>query len=370
MLGRPAGPPPAQRLTECPSSVQIRCENTAILVAALLMPQSAACGQGDINLGLRGDARMPVDPQVVATDSQVVEAGASASTDDGSASAGMSDAAVDAAPDTPDAAVDAAPDPDAGVPNGDAEADAAEAGFATQKSIGCGKEPPATDTSIRVGGMTGRFLVDWPADYDKTKAYPLLLAFRGAAVTAEMFRGYARLPEAVGSEAILVHLDCLNDASSWEVSRDLPLVDALLDHVGSSYCIDEQRRFALGHGTGAAFVNTLGCLRGDTLRAIAALSVGPAGANGPGAPGTCTGRPAVWLIQGIQDPALGPARFNRDQWLRRNQCETRSTAIDPFPCVEYAGCAVGATLRYCEYDGGLDLPDFASSGAWSFFRSL
>jgi polyhydroxybutyrate depolymerase len=336
--------------------VQIPCESFALLVAALLAAQLAACGQGDINLGLRGGVRMPLDAEMAPPDSETVDAGPGPSAD-GSASGGTLDAAVGAAL-------------DADTPSADAEVEKADVGMAVQKSVGCGKEPPAADTSIRFDGMTGHFLVDRPVGYDKTKPYPLLLTFRGANVTAEMFRGYLRLPQAAASEAIAVHLDCLNDAAAWDVARDLPFVDALLDHLGSSYCINEQRRFAVGHTSGAAFVNTLGCLRGDKLRAIAPFSVGPTAANGPGAPSTCTGTPAVWLIQGVQDPTLGPARFNRDQWRLRNQCEFRSTAVDPFPCVEYAGCAVGAPLRYCEYSGGIDLPDFASGGMWSFFRSL
>jgi hypothetical protein len=337
--------------------VQIRRENRVLLLAACLLPELVACDQADINLGLRGDARVPTDIEPTPSDDEVVDAARDSSVD-GSTSGRKRDAAVD----VPDAGTSTGP--------GDAKVDGAGGGSAPQQSEGCGRPAPATDTSIRVDGMTGPFVVELPADYDETRAYPLLLTFRGANTTAALFREYLRLPQEVGTTAIVVHLDCLNGASTWDLSRDLPFFDALLSHLGSSYCVDEQRQFALGHAAGAALVNTLGCLRGDKLRAIAPLSVGPTAASGPVADGTCVGQPAVWLIQGSKDTATGVARFNRDQWLRRNQCATRSTAVEPSPCVEYAGCDVVSPLRYCEYDGGVELPDFASSGAWSFFRSL
>ena len=41
-----------------------------------------------------------------------------------------------------------------------------------------------------------------------------------------------------------------------------------------SYCLDPDRIFAVGHSLGAWFVNSLGCARGDVLRAIATLAGG------------------------------------------------------------------------------------------------
>lgn len=243
----------------------------------------------------------------------------------------------------------------------------AGAGPPARRSSGCGVDPPTLDDSIQVGAMRGTYRVDLPATYDKGQALPLIMAFRGAVVSAASFRDYLGLPSAVGAGAIVVHLDCLNDASAWDVTRDLPYVDALLAKLVSSYCVDLDRVFAVGHSEGGAFVNTLGCLRGDTFRGIAPLSGGP----GLGSSATCQGDVAVWITQGNRDVLPGAGRANRDFWVQRNGCELRTpTSVEPAPCVEYRACNAGSPVRFCEYDGTRDLPSFAADGVWQFFKSL
>ena len=36
----------------------------------------------------------------------------------------------------------------------------------------------------------------------------------------------------------------------------------------------------------------------------------------------------------------------------------------------YLGCEPSYPVRYCEYDGGVDVPGFAASGVWSFLKGL
>jgi poly(3-hydroxybutyrate) depolymerase len=226
-------------------------------------------------------------------------------------------------------------------------------------------DPVLTDNSIQVNGMRATYTLDLPLAYDKTRAYPLVFAFRGTNVTADDFRGYLNLAPVTGADAILVHPNCVSDASAWDIPRDTPMVDALLAKLESGTCVDQSRVFAIGHGAGALFVTMLGCLRGDTLRAIAPLSGAPP-------PGMCIGQTAVWLAQGNMDPmTLAAGRGNRDFWAGRNACDTRMPQpVSPSPCVEYAGCNAGFAVRYCEYDGDLGLPSFAASGVWSFFKGL
>jgi poly(3-hydroxybutyrate) depolymerase len=231
-------------------------------------------------------------------------------------------------------------------------------------SSGCGLEPPTTDTSIQVGAMRSSYIIDRPKNYDKSRAYPLLMVFRGANVTADQFRGYLNLPAAAGADALMVHPNCLNDATAWDVQRDLPMVDALLAQLEATYCIDERRVFAVGHTSGGFFTNALGCMRGDKLRGIAPLSAGPP-------LGMCQGEFAVWMSQGNADMSLTSGRAARDFWAKRNNCNaTQSIAVDPAPCTEFAGCDAGFAVRYCEYDGDLGLPAFAATGLWGFFKQL
>jgi poly(3-hydroxybutyrate) depolymerase len=213
--------------------------------------------------------------------------------------------------------------------------------------------------------MRGSYIVDPPTGYDKERPYPLIMAFRGAGVTAEQFRGYLDLPPVVGSDAIVVNVNPSNDATTWDVQRDLPMFDALLTQLESRYCVDELRVFAAGHGSGGFFTNTLGCTRANKLRGIASMSAGPP-------PSMCSGGLAVWITQGTSDMMLGAGRANRDYWVARSGCDdvTMFAPVDPEPCVEFVGCAAGSAVRYCEYDGDLGLPSFAASGLWEFFKGL
>jgi poly(3-hydroxybutyrate) depolymerase len=223
------------------------------------------------------------------------------------------------------------------------------------------------DTTIQVSGMSASYIVDLPPNYDKTRPYPLVLAFRASNVTAAQFRGSLNLPQVAGTDAILVHPNCLGDAPSWSEQRDLPLFDMLLAQTVARYCVDERRVFAAGQGIGGYFASVLGCVRADKLRAVAAFA--------PGVPpgDTCQGEVGVWIAQGNADTATAVANGRNTSifWGRRNACDiTQSTDVDPSPCKQFAGCQPGFPVRYCEYNGGLELPAFAASGVWDFFKGL
>jgi polyhydroxybutyrate depolymerase len=237
-------------------------------------------------------------------------------------------------------------------------------GSAAQPSNGCGMTPPAADASIQVNGATGSYILDLPSGYDRNRAYPLLISLRGANVTTQAFRTYLNLSSAVGSDAIVAIPDCLGAASTWDVTRDGPYIEALLTHLESSYCLDQHRIFVAGHATGGVFASALGCTLGNELRGIAPLSASPP-------TGTCQGELAVWMSLGNADTGVAMGRMNRDFWVKENHCNaSMSTPVDPSPCIEYAGCDATFPVRYCEYNGDLNLPSFAAAGIWEFFKSL
>ena len=349
----------------------IRHEIMAVFSAALI---GVACSSGDLDLGERG--------------AQHSSGGASSSTS-GNASGGLrsggggrgnadGQGGTAAGGSHPMASGGASPTSASGgaspiSPSGDAAttSDAGSdgssgSGGTPQTTGGCGLSPPSSDTSLQVNGMTGSYLLDLPTGYDKLRSYPLVMVFRGANVTTAAFRSYLNLQPAVGADAIVVTPDCLNAAPTWDVQRDVPLFDALLTHIESTYCVDPHRIFAVGHSAGGFFVTSLACMRGNELRGIAPLSAGPPA-------GTCQGEFAVWISQGNADTAFGimNGRADRDFWVQRNTCDaSMSTPVDPSPCVEYAACDPGFAVRYCEYAGDLGLPSFAASGLWRFFKAL
>jgi poly(3-hydroxybutyrate) depolymerase len=232
-------------------------------------------------------------------------------------------------------------------------------------STGCGLELGAPQATIRVNGLSMRYVLDLPATYDKTQPYPLLMAFHGENVTAEVFRSQLGLTALAGSEAVVVHPEVPSDAVSWDPQRDIPLVDALRADLAARYCVDEDRVFAVGHGSGAWLVTMFGCMHGDELRGIALLSGAPP-------PGMCLGQPAAWLAQNASDAmTLGFGRGNRDFWGSRNGCDMGMAApVAPSPCLAYGGCDVRSPVQYCEYSRSADPPSFAASSMWGYFRGL
>jgi poly(3-hydroxybutyrate) depolymerase len=340
----------------------------AFFTAAVIVVPGSACGSDDIVLGFRG-----AGGTAAGTEGMPMDGGAGTAAAAGFSGAGMGAQGGTVAGSSAQfagAGGVSGMQGDAGMAEADsgggmmADAASGEPGRVTRMSVGCGLAPPSMDTSIQIGGMRGSYLVDLPVPYDKSRPYPLIMALRGAGVTAAQFRGYLDLPPVVGSDAIVVHLNCLNEATTWDVARDLPLFDQLLTKLESSYCVDELRVFAAGHASGGFFTSVLGCMRADKLRGIAAMSAGPP-------PSMCSGDVAVWISQGNGDSMLGAGRGNRDYWAGRNGCNVAvSMPVDPQPCIEYAGCGSGFPVRYCEYDGDLGLPAFAATGLWEFFKGL
>lgn len=240
-------------------------------------------------------------------------------------------------------------------------------------SSGCGQAsaPSSGEQSLAVAGVARTYVLDLPEAYTGSTPYPIVFAFHGATTSGAFFRStfYGNLLSTMGDEAIVVHPDALGEPTAWNNQADVPFFDALLAELSSTLCIDAERVFATGHSSGGFFTNTLGCQRGDVLRAIAPVSAG-----GPFVFGgaTCAGSVAVWLAHGENDQTVtfdnGEASLER--WLGANDCSETSAPVSPEPCEEYSGCAEGAPVRWCVYQDGHDWPDFAPQGIWAFFSSL
>jgi polyhydroxybutyrate depolymerase len=249
---------------------------------------------------------------------------------------------------------------------------------APEPSAGCGQLALVSSgaSSIDVDGVTRTYILDVPSGYDGTTPLPLVFAFHGATTSGEFFRGrfYGNLLSTMSDAALLVHADALGDPTAWDNEADVPFFDALLASLEATACVDRARVFATGHSSGGFFTNTLGCQRGDVLRAIAPVSAGgPFAFRGNGMLGSgCTGEVAVWLAHADNDETvsfdLGVA--SRDRWLEANGCSETSAAVEPAPCVEYGGCSAGLPVRWCVYDDGHDWPDFGPEGIWGFFSRL
>jgi polyhydroxybutyrate depolymerase len=251
---------------------------------------------------------------------------------------------------------------------------------AVAPSAGCGRsEPPgAVAGTIEVAGVARTYLLVVPASYDPTRPTPVIFAWHGRTGTAAGARTHFGL-EAVATDALVVYPQGLAvsadpDDFGWELSprgRDLAFYDALSARLRATYCVGPA--YAIGHSFGAFMAHALACYRGGTdpgqVRAIAAVA-------GGGPPPRCPRGPvAALIVHGVDDPVVPFARgeASREVWRAAAGCAVTTTAIAPGPCVAYAGCAGGLSVRWCAHAepalGGHGWPRFAAAAAWSLFQA-
>lgn len=165
---------------------------------------------------------------------------------------------------------------------------------ALHPSSGCGVEPPASPpAALQVDGRTRPLIAVVPDDYRPDRAHQLVIAFHGRTSPNRVVRSYFGLEPHAGRPTIFVYPSGLkgedggftwwDDGNASEDLRDFALFDLLLERFSHLYCLDLDQVFAVGHSLGASFVNSLGCARGDRLRAIATLAGGvmPSPCRGP-----------------------------------------------------------------------------------------
>jgi polyhydroxybutyrate depolymerase len=298
-------------------------------------------------------------------------AGSSADEPDGSGGAPRSDR--DASIGVADAAVEpgdasAMIGPESGPDVAGLAADAA----APTASPACGMGLPAPAEGVHtlaLGAMTRKFFLRLPASYDGQKPWPVIFAFHGAGnKSAAWFDTNTDLRAQTEEKAILVFPEgpAKPDGSlSWVyLSPDNVLfVDAMIDWLKKSLCLDPSRLFATGQSSGGYMAMTLGCQRGTVFRAVATSS------GGILEPGPCTGNPHVLMRTGRADTAATHDSVvkTRDFWTMHKACgATPPRPIQPAPCVSYADCG-GATVIWCEDGGSHGWPSYATRAMWDLF---
>jgi poly(3-hydroxybutyrate) depolymerase len=242
------------------------------------------------------------------------------------------------------------------------------------KSAGCGKAPPGTPaSSIKVGSATGSYILDLPKNYDKDKAYPLVLVWHGSGVTNTAFHDYLNMHAVIGDDAILVTPECLNGGSTWP--NDMTYPDALVEYFETNYCVDPGRLFTTGHSMGGMYTAMIGCQRADKFRGDAVLAA-------PHNNGTCVkGNMAAMMSVGMTDFV---AKYDTEfaYWAKYGGCDaSKTTPVDPKTfamgtpassghCDEYGGCAAATPIRVCTFAGGHEIPNWVAGAVWSFFKKL
>lgn len=149
---------------------------------------------------------------------------------------------------------------------------------------GCETPGPALDQemfSFMVGDMERSYRINAP-ELSQGTSVPLLMAFHGADGRNDRFPQQRRFNDlASNGEAIVVYpmseLVAPNEGE-WQLNttdamhHDIDYVEALIEKVASSYCIDRDRIYATGYSLGSMFTYELPCHLPHTFAAIASYA--------------------------------------------------------------------------------------------------
>lgn len=245
---------------------------------------------------------------------------------------------------------------------------------------GCSATAPRFDgaRSVMVAGKQREYLVQLPAGYDPMRRYPLLFGLHGAGGNGPSYAGSFPLRAAWQEKAILVFPSALfypvDGRTTWRFPTDenLAFFDAMVAELDAGLCVDRARVFASGFSSGGFFSNTLGCRRGDTVRAIVPVAGGDRDFNE-----LCVGHVAVLVISSpldTSDPTGGPPGISHherglralDYFRERNGCSDATEPLAAEGCVQYRDCQAGAPVLYCEHQSGHAWPSALHAPAAEF----
>jgi polyhydroxybutyrate depolymerase len=178
---------------------------------------------------------------------------------------------------------------------------------AAEPSSGCGaplRQPPE---AFDVDGRERRAIVVLPEDYRSSRPHALIFAFHGRTNDNVQARRYFGLEEAATGPTIYIYPAALTDRSgrfAWadpgdppDALRDFAFFDIMLSRFTSTYCIDLDAVFVVGHSLGASFANSLACARAQRIRGVASVAGGIA-------PSDCSGAVAALLLHNPHDRAV------------------------------------------------------------------
>ncbi|MDZ7704361.1 MAG: alpha/beta fold hydrolase [Trueperaceae bacterium] len=230
-------------------------------------------------------------------------------------------------------------------------------------SSGCYRRPPThPPEQLVVNGVTRRLIASVP-EYNNNidtndNVYILVMAFHGRTGTAAEVRDYYNL-EVRGplQNAIILYPDGrLRDGEApWadagdpaEALRDYAFFEAMVELYGSSYCLDTDHVYVVGHSLGGWFANQLACARPEQVRAVASLG-GSLSSN------SCNGPVAAMVLHNPNDRlvSVGLGEEVRDIYLGQNGLDTRQSAaplgLDALNCRRYGSSDASHPVLWCPH---------------------
>ncbi|HEY9107319.1 MAG TPA: hypothetical protein VIN58_11640 [Roseateles sp.] len=240
-------------------------------------------------------------------------------------------------------------------------------------SSGSGCDAGATqlasgNLTITSDGVARSYRLDLPTNYDRTKAYPVIIGLHwrdGSADDVHGWSGYFGLKPLYGNNAIFVAPNGLDKGWANPGGRDIRFLRAVINQVQQGTCTDPQRVFATGFSFGGMMSNAVGCEMGDVVRAVAPM----AGSLWSGC-GTSPNRVAAIFVHAMDDNVVpySAGEDARNTFLARNSCSATTVPIGSNGCVEYQGCTAGKPVVWCGFPtGGHWYPNFSAAETKAFF---
>jgi polyhydroxybutyrate depolymerase len=137
-----------------------------------------------------------------------------------------------------------------------------------------------TAESFDFDGVPRSFQLYVPAGYDGSRNVPVVFNFHGFGSNAVQQMTYADFkPEADQDTFLIVAPDGQGGSRHFNLTNesglqdDIAMVDALLDHLEATLCVDAQRVFSTGMSDGGAVTSVLACRKPDRFAAFGAVAV-------------------------------------------------------------------------------------------------
>jgi polyhydroxybutyrate depolymerase len=250
---------------------------------------------------------------------------------------------------------------------------------AALSSSGCGVASELLSAFTSSGG-TRSVITDVPENYDPNTPYKIVFAFHGRTSDNAQVQRYYDL-DSEPSNTIFVYPAGLSDGGgfTWanaENAVDTQLFDDLLNTYASNYCVDLSKVYVVGHSLGASYTTSLGCLRGDRIRAVAALGGGISASE-------CVGKVAAMILHNPEDNLvpLSEGERARDVFLAQNALPLEPVPTEPseFNCTRYGSEETLYPVVWClqpfsdSYNGEFyphTWPQGAGSAIMEFFAKL
>lgn len=244
-------------------------------------------------------------------------------------------------------------------------------------SSGCtaAATPKSGTFSIEVDGTAREYILRLPADHERTRAYPLVLAWHGAQYSAEWVDTggepqtgpYFGVQAEAAGNAIFVAPQALPGSWSNQGGRDLAFADAMIARFESELCLDQSRLFSIGFSMGAIMTMRIGCTRADKFRAIAPLS--------GSLPDECADGDlpiAYFSAHGDVDQTVtdDQGMLARDEFARRNGCSDDTIDLERERCIGFQGCDSGYPVEWCSFSGAHVPAPFAGEAIWQFLSQF